>query len=173
MSAAGARGRAGRRPGSGCRVQWESGCCIYPGSGFSIYQIPGFSNIRVQNPTFRIPDAIHFPILRMWAPQNPSSGTVAHHSPAAGTVAHCTEASAGRPRAHDPRAGHSTRLALPVWGWSRTSCPAPAWSAHAMHPPLGCCVRSCLAMGTLCPTTHLVLGPAESESAPAACLGEA
>ena len=62
----------------------------------------------------------------MWAPQNPSSGTVAHHSPAAGTVAHCTEASAGRPRAHDPRAGHSTRLALPVWGWSRTSCPAPA-----------------------------------------------
>ena len=50
-----------------------------------------FRNLRVQNPTFRIPDAIHFPILRIaGARQEPQLWhQVAHHSPAAGSVAHC------------------------------------------------------------------------------------
>ena len=38
-------------------------------------QIPGFGNLAMQNPTTHILDVVHFPMVGMWAPQNPSSGT--------------------------------------------------------------------------------------------------
>ena len=34
-------------------------------------QIPGFGNLAVQNPTTHILDVVHFPMVGMWAPQNP------------------------------------------------------------------------------------------------------